>query len=207
MISNKQKKAGYLSFEQSILITLGPAFFFLLNGSVVLALKSLEAAAYFYFLLPLIFIFILFLLNQKHHFITIPNLKKFLPIYIVPVFLAITHSLYYGTSYGGDSSSYFTNPIYTFYESGVFSHLELPFVTYGKQPLASYWLPYNSEFIFAGIGSLFGLKFFNILFFDAFHIQLPFCPRCLLYLFAICKISACYFTLVSFFNYVLRHTY
>lgn len=162
MTNDQQKKVEHLSFEQSILITLAPAYFFLLNGIIVHLLKSLEAAVHFFLLLPLIFIISVILLNQKHHFITRPNLKKFLPIYIIPALLATAHSLYYGTSLGGDSSSYFTNPIYTFYESGVFSHLELPFVSYGKQPLASYWIPYNSEFIFASIGSVFGLKFFEI---------------------------------------------
>lgn len=162
MTNTKVNNAGYLSFEQSIWVALAPASFFLLNGVMVQTLKTLNASVHFYLLLPIVFLLGLFSLNQRLGFITRSNIYKYLPVLVLSFIFAALHSLQYGTSVGSDSSSYFTNPIHTFYKSGVFSHSELPFIAYGKQPLASYWLPYNSEFIFAGIGSLFELKFIEI---------------------------------------------
>ena len=162
MLNNKKKDNHFLSFEESVVATLIPALFLILNGVIVLSLKTLRADAAFYILLPATFSLLLMVFISRYKTIAKESGAKILIVYFLSIAFAFLHFVQYGTSLGSDSASYFTNPIFTFFSSGVFSHSEKPFISYGDLPLAGYWLPYNSEFIFAGIGYLLRLDYIQI---------------------------------------------
>lgn len=168
--SGVQESPGYLSYDEAVIITLTPALFFLINGLVILILKTLQAPINAY---PILLFAILglmgawllrsFKMKRYTEGRLSKRIRKYLPVIIAPLFFALGHSFIFGTSYGGDTASYFTNPIYTFFESGQFSHSEKPFIEFGEQPLAVYWLPANSEYIFTGLGKWLGLDYHHIL--------------------------------------------
>ena len=159
--------AHYLSFKESIVIALIPPFVFLLNGIWVLTLKTIEAPIAAYLSLPVTLLGLtVFTIRRgldKSGLRPRGFLKKYGFVLLIPLIFAALHFYFFGTSYGTDTSAYYTNPMQSFFATGYFSHSEAPFMEFGQQPLAVYWLPANSEFIFAGIGKIFGLEYRQIL--------------------------------------------
>jgi len=166
-MSSDYDSSGFLSYKESLIVTLIPAMIFLMNGVVVLLLKTLELSIGYYLIFPAILIFTvlsgLMSLRKLETRSLVIGVKKYAFIIFVPLIFSLGHFYLFGSSYGGDTASYFTNPIHTFSDSGYFSHAEDPFFEYGEQPLAVYWLPANSEFIFVGLGHIFGLEYREIL--------------------------------------------
>jgi len=166
-MSSDYDSNGFLSFQESLIVTLIPAVIFLMNGVFVLFLKTFELSIGFYFIFPAMLILTalsgLMFLRKLETKSLVSGVKKYAFVLCIPLIFSLGHFFIFGSSYGGDTASYFTNPIHTFSDSGYFSHAEDPFFEYGEQPLAVYWLPANSEFMFAGLGHIFGLEYREIL--------------------------------------------
>lgn len=154
---------GYLSFKNSVTVTIFPALFFLLNGIIVLFLKSTNSPTQLYFALPLIILAIVFFLMQRFRETLLPIFKRYLVVALFPLLFAAWHFYTFGSSMGGDAAGYFSFPMHSFFSSGHFSFSEQPFVEFGEQPLATFWLPANAEYVFVGIGYLLDLNYPQIL--------------------------------------------
>ena len=149
-------KQGYLSYEESLIFGLWPSLLFLVNGIVVLTLKTIEAPSFLIVLSPALFLIIsgIFLFRIYKWGCRFKPIKL-LVISSISILFALWHYNFYGTSIAGDAASYFTNPFHTFFVSKHFSFSEQPFVEFGAQPLANYWIPYNAEYLVAQLTALF----------------------------------------------------
>ncbi len=157
-------KDAYLTGRQSLIICLLPAALFLINGIFVDMLKLAKASTGVYLLLPVLLLATStgLVFRKRNRQVILKQIKLFLPVLIIPILFAALHMYKYGTSIGSDSAYYYASPMHTFFSSGHFTFAEAPFVSYGDQPLATYWLFYNSEYLFAGLGALFDADFVQI---------------------------------------------
>lgn len=157
-------RPAYLSFAETVWISLVPAGVLALNGVLVLLLKALEVSVWAYLLLPAILAGALgwVVAEGTRRQAIWRLLLRLTPLLAAAAALALLHHWTYGSAVGSDSSYYYSHPLHSFFVSGQFTFEELPFVEYGDQPLANYWLPYNSEYLFAAIGRVLGLDFAGI---------------------------------------------
>ena len=151
-----------LKLSPQLNLLVPPIAFFAVNGLVVIFFKIYELNIQLF--LPVILsVTSVTLIASFFKLKSEPQLQKLLFVAIsFGVFLGSCHLYFYGTSLGPDGNYYFVFPLYAFFHSEVFSLGIEPFVTFGSQPLSTYWLHANFEYFSTAIGAALNLEYINI---------------------------------------------
>lgn len=165
-----------LSLDKFSFFLMIPMIFIILNALLVFALKVLQYSVIIYTIsLPVLLFLsvglsyalteIIFYRNKKEYFESESRLgikPNDLCLVLVPLLIGLVHVFIIGSSFSGDAFSYYTFPIQAFEERKSFNFDEQPFIEFGEQPLATYWLYANLEYVPTALAGLFGKDFVSV---------------------------------------------
>lgn len=121
------------------------------NGFIVIVMKLIEAHVnYYYISVYPILIWLLFFSPWR---VNKESLRIYFSGFLISAFVLIILE----DSFGSDAALYFSHPINDFFVDKRFGFTEKPYISFGDQPIATYWLNANFEYLVVSIVKLSGL--------------------------------------------------
>ena len=151
-------KVPGLQPNQILMMMLGPATFFALNGSLVFLFRLFELDSKYFLFIPLMSLLVswktLRFIETKDTQLSRIQILIFISL---PLLATCLHFVYFPLGAGSDAYLYFNSPLHSFHVSDTLSLDNNSFVQFGAQPTSYYFVPNNMEYLFVWLANIFEL--------------------------------------------------